>query len=361
MYNIIFEAMNNDIYLIGEVGFDITLESVIELVNKTDKNKPLNVYIHSGGGSVYDGVAIYNYFKNLPQEVNTIATGLVASIASVFYLAGKKRTAYAQNRILIHLPMSGGMGNASDFEALAKDLREEEQKIADIYVSETGFTKEEAISQMQEDKMFTTEQLLEKGFITELKNFKAVANLNNKPININNEKMSKESLTKEEATGLLDGFMGKIKNILKPSLKNKLVQDANGTEIDFTDLEEGDTPSVGDKATIDGASAEGELLMPSGETYVFSKGELTEIQPKADDSEEMESLQQEVVNLKKELKAENKAVATLSKDNDLMKNLLQEAQKDIKAINKSIGSDFKHEVGEKKNEIERGARSVWKK
>lgn len=356
--------MSNDIYLIGEVGYEITLESVIAMVKKTDQTKPLNVYIHSGGGSVYDGVAIYNYLKNLQQEVNTIATGLVASIASVFYLAGKTRTAYAQNRILIHLPMNIGMGNASDLEAVAKDLREEEQKIADIYVAETNFTKEEALAQMQEDKMFTTAQLLEKGFITELKDFKAVANLNNKP-STNTNNMSKEALTKEEATGLLDGFLKNIKGFLKPSTKNKMVLDATGErEVNFPDLADDDIPSVGDKATIDGTSAEGDVLMPSGETYVFVAGELTEIKPKedeSDDSEEIESLKEEVVNMTAKFDAEKLKVENLEKESKDMKSLLKNTSENMVAIKKAMGSNFSHDAGDKKNKKEDTAsRSVWK-
>ena len=77
--------MNNDIYLIGEVGWEITLQSVIDLVEKTDKTKPLNVHIHSQGGGVYDGLAVYNYLKGLDQEVHTYSAGLVASIASIIF------------------------------------------------------------------------------------------------------------------------------------------------------------------------------------------------------------------------------------------------------------------------------------
>ena len=61
--------------------------------------------------------------------------------------------------------MEASTTTAKDFENNAKDLRQEEQKLADIYVQETDFTKAEALEQMQEDKMFTTQQLLEKGFI----------------------------------------------------------------------------------------------------------------------------------------------------------------------------------------------------
>ena len=74
----IFEDMNNDIYIIGEIGYDANLITLMADVEKADKSKPLNVHIHSGGGGVYDGLAMYNYLKGLNQEVNTISAGVVA-------------------------------------------------------------------------------------------------------------------------------------------------------------------------------------------------------------------------------------------------------------------------------------------
>ena len=123
--------MNNDLYLIGEVGWEITLDSVINQVRETNQDEPLNVHIHSQGGQVYDGLAIYNYLKSLPQQVNTISSGLVASIASVIFLAGDKETRKINNldSFLIHLPSGGSWGNAQDLEKTATELRDIEEKL----------------------------------------------------------------------------------------------------------------------------------------------------------------------------------------------------------------------------------------
>ena len=158
----------NDLYLIGEVGYEITLTDVINKVNNSDKKKPLNINIHSQGGSVYEGLAIYNYLKSLKQEVNTHSSGLVASIASIFFLAGKNRTINNTDNFLIHLPSGMSMGNAKDFEKTAKELRDIENKLATIYENETNLTKEEALELMKNDEFLNVDFLLEKGFVNDI-------------------------------------------------------------------------------------------------------------------------------------------------------------------------------------------------
>ena len=68
--------MINEIYLVGEIGSEVTLATVLKQVQASDKTQPLNVHIHSGGGSVYDGIAIYNLLKSLPQEVYNLVKQL---------------------------------------------------------------------------------------------------------------------------------------------------------------------------------------------------------------------------------------------------------------------------------------------
>lgn len=254
--------MGNDIYLIGEVGREITLQKVIDLVSKTDTSKKLNVHIHSEGGSVYEGIAIYNYLKNLPQGVETLAVGLVASIASIIMLAGKIKYAYSQNNVLIHLPSAVMEGNSSDFKAVAVELEELEMKLAKIYEVETNFTYNEAISLMREDRMMTDLEV-EKFGLT-IKPYKAVAIFN---INKQEKKMNKNT---QQLINAAKNFLG---------FKNLLVLTADEKELDFYELADGAVIEVGAKAYFDGMDAEGDFVMKDGETYVFVAGELTEILP----------------------------------------------------------------------------------
>ena len=268
--------MKNDIYLEGVVGDDLTLKSIRELVDKSDKSQPLDVSINSPGGDVYQGEAIYNYLKGLDQEVNTHAVGLVASMASIFYLAGKKRTAHkGSNNIYIHLPLGGSFGNAKDLEKDAKELRRIEDKMSNIYALETNLTKKEALELMRNEGMVETDFLLEKGIVTEMLEFKAVATLN---INKNNRDMS--DIEKRQKT-----FLSQLENLFKKAPKAIMVTLEDGTKLDF-EREEGE-PQVGDKATYNGENAEGDYILPNETVYNFVDGELKNITEKEVEEEEV--------------------------------------------------------------------------
>ena len=342
--------MGNDIFLIGEVGYDITLQTVIDAVAKTDASQPLNVHIHSGGGSVYDGLAIYNYLKNLEQEVNTMSSGLVASIASVIFLAGKKETRKLNrtDSFLIHLPMGFDGGNASDLEKTARELRDIESKMADIYVSETNLTKDEAIALMKDDEMLNVDFLKEKGFVSEIVEFKAIANLIN-----NKSKQMSEQLSKKDAESMFDKFEKTLKAIFgKSEPKNKLVQDASGTEINFTELDEDATPSVGDVATVDDSAANGDYTMPNGDVFTFVDGTLDVVVDAVEENDE--DLAEQIDALKLELEAkETESIALAKQITDISAEFVK-----FKATFKS---NFKAEKKNKKEDGEPTSRTFRKK
>ena len=302
----------NDIFLIGEVGFDITLDTVVEAVKKSDKSQPLNFKIHSGGGSVFDGLAIYNYLKGLDQEVNTSSGGLVASIASIFFLAGRKetRTVNSTDSFLIHLPSGGSFGIAEDLEKTADQLRDIENKLADIYVNETNLTKKEALALMEKDEMLDVDFLLEKGFVDEIIEFKAVATFNNK-------NMSTETVTKKEVQGLFETFENKISAFFnKSEPENKIVKDANGIDINFIDLKKDDEITVGAEATIDNKKADGEFTTKEGNKYVFVNGKLDSI---VEEQTDLEKLQVENSSLKDELQTAGEDLQAKTEELDAQK------------------------------------------
>lgn len=335
--------MNNEIYLIGEVGWELNLETVVEKVNESDKTKPLNVHIHSPGGSVYDGLAIYNYLKGLDQEVHTISAGLVASIASIIFLAGKKETRKINktDSFLIHLPAGMAFGGAEEVEKTAEELRKIEGQLGDIYEKETDITKERAQELMKMDEMMDVDELKEMGFVAEIIEFKAVANFNK-------HKDMDKPLTKKEAKGMFDNIFAKYfpkKN--QPT--NKIVQDASGEDIDFTDLEDGDTPKVGDMATIDGTAASGDKTMPDGRTFVFEAGELTEIK-EAEGDDDMEALKQEIIDLKAELATANTATESVQAKLDIAKADKKDMKRDFKELRNTVTSHFDSNIKKNKKE-----------
>lgn len=331
--------MSNDIYLIGEVGREITLANTIDKVNSSNSAEPLNVHIHSVGGSVYEGLAIYNYLKGLKQEVNTISNGLVASIASIIFLAGRKETRVVNNTdsFLIHLPMGKMEGNAKDFEKTAKELKSIEDKLSNIYVQETNLTKEEALELMNKDEMLDVNFIKEKGFVSTVNEFKAVAKFN-----INNKNEMSDTLTKEDAKGFFDKFEKTLKNFLgkKDEPTNKIVQDSTGAEIDFTAVAEDGTPQVGDAATINNEKAEGSYVMPSGETFVFVDGVLdsiVEVEAEAE-NEELEAAKKKIEELEASLVATNSIVAEKEIEVEKMTNSFTEVTNEFTELKNQFSS-----------------------
>lgn len=324
--------MSNEIYLIGEVGYEITLERVIDMVKNTNQKEDLNVFIHSVGGDVYEGIAIYNYFKSLPQKVNTSSVSLVASIASVFYLAGEKETRAinSSDNFLIHLPWCMAGGNARDFEHSAKELRRIENILSNIYANETNLTKHEALELMEKDEFLDIEFLKDKGFVSVIKENKAVAKLGQKKeVNKMNDK--KETFSKEEKS-----FIKKILNELgiggtkKEQPKNIIVKTASQDELNFPRVEEGAEPQVGDEANINGEKPNGEYVINERLTYVFENGVLTEIKEETEEENETEELT--IEDKVKALEAENESLKEQLSAKTTIENSLTEKETQFKNL-----------------------------
>lgn len=326
----------------------VNLKSVKNQIENHGAYDEIIVHIHSDGGVVSEGFAIHDYLRSLGKPVTTQIEGNCFSIATVIALAGDKRTMTTNAEFLIHNPWGWAGGEKEDIKKYADELEKLEEKIADFYVTKTNLSKQEALDFMKVETTFTPEQALEKGFITEIAQvMQAVAlyrpnNKNSKNKSNKKTKMSKETLTKKEANKRFKSLgetLNGILNIVKSKGKavNLIIQDANGTEIDFTELEADATPKVGDKATIDGEPATGEHVIPSGETYVFEDGALAEIKEAGEDeNEETEALKQENA----QLKAKNKKVKKdLKKASEQIKNFVSE----FKELKKNVSSSFNYD------------------
>jgi chromosome segregation ATPase len=131
-----------------------------------------------------------------------------------------------------------------------------------------------------------------------------------------------------------------------------MLQDANGVTLDFADVAEDAMPQVGDVATVDGEPAEGKYVMPTGETYVFAAGELTEIiAADNSDEEDVEALKSENESLKEQLEALNAEKETLNTELATSKETLAEVEKEVLALKKNIKSKFDFDGKSEKKEI----------
>ena len=107
-----------------------TLQAQLLYLDSVDSGKDISIYINSPGGSVYAGLGIYDTMQFINSDVATICTGMAASMAAVLLVAGTegKRSALTHSRVMIHQPMGGTQGQASDIEITARENNEAEER-----------------------------------------------------------------------------------------------------------------------------------------------------------------------------------------------------------------------------------------
>jgi ATP-dependent Clp protease protease subunit len=164
--------MDRVIFLGTEVN-DYTanvLQAQLLYLDANDPGKDINVYINSPGGSVYAGLGIYDTMQFIQSDVATICTGMAASMAAVLLVAGKegKRSALPHSRVMIHQPMGGVQGQASDIEIEAREIQKLKKELYTIiaYHSHTEFDKVWADS--DRNYWMTAEEAREYGMIDQV-------------------------------------------------------------------------------------------------------------------------------------------------------------------------------------------------
>lgn len=305
--------MKATIYISGVIGKETTLTDVIRQFKSYEEPDEIQAVIHSEGGDVEEGDAIYNYLKTLDLEIPvTTVTDKAYSIASKIFAAGRTRVIEdVEGAAMIHFAWAKPKpGKAEYFEALAEELREMENEFTSFYAELLDIDEETARTLLDNDTFLSGEESVEMGLATELKTATKAVAIYKSEINVKTKKMTK--IKKSKGKLLLEA-MAAFVGLDDTEVNALVLQDSNGTEIDFADLESDDTPKVGDKATIDGSAIpDGSYIMPSLEeaTVVFEDGEITEIIPKETEEEETE---EEVEASETEINAEEiKEVFTYS-------------------------------------------------
>ena len=127
----------------------------------------ITMYINSPGGSVYDGFAVYDTMNYIKSDVQTICTGLAASMAAVLLAAGEKtkRGGLKHSRIMIHQPMSGTWGQVSEMEIALKETLEVKKDLYQILAETTGQSFEQIEKDADRDKWFRSAEAVEYGLI----------------------------------------------------------------------------------------------------------------------------------------------------------------------------------------------------
>lgn len=144
-----------------------TLQAQLLYLDSTDPGKDISIYINSPGGSVYAGLGIYDTMQFISSDVATICTGMAASMAAVLLVAGKegKRSALPHSRVMIHQPLGGAQGQASDIEITAREILKLKKELYTIIAEHSHTDYEKVEKDSDRDYWMTAEEAVNYGMI----------------------------------------------------------------------------------------------------------------------------------------------------------------------------------------------------
>ncbi len=164
--------MDRIIFLGTEVN-DYTanvIQAQLLYLDSADPGKDVSIYINSPGGSVYAGLGIYDTMQYISSDVATICTGMAASMAAVLLVAGQKgkRFALRHSRVMIHQPMGGAQGQASDIEITAREIQKLKHELYTIISDHSGQPFDKVERDSDRDYWMTAEEAKNYGMIDQV-------------------------------------------------------------------------------------------------------------------------------------------------------------------------------------------------
>ncbi|MGQ8336006.1 ATP-dependent Clp endopeptidase proteolytic subunit ClpP [Sunxiuqinia sp. A32] len=146
------------------------IQAQLLFLESTDPSKDIQIYFNTPGGSVHAGLGIYDTMQYISPDIATICTGMAASMGAVLLTAGTegKRSALKHSRIMIHQPMGGASGQASDIEITAREILKLKKELYDIIAKHSGNSYEQVESDADRDYWLTSEEAKEYGMIDEI-------------------------------------------------------------------------------------------------------------------------------------------------------------------------------------------------
>ena len=159
------------IFVSGEIN-DTLANSVIASLLYLDSinHEDISIYINSPGGSVYAGLGIYDTMQFISSDVATICTGMAASMAAVLLVAGKegKRSALPHSRVMIHQPMGGAQGQASDIEITAREIQKLKKELYTIIADHSHTPFDKVWADSDRDYWMTAQEAKDYGMVDEV-------------------------------------------------------------------------------------------------------------------------------------------------------------------------------------------------
>jgi ATP-dependent Clp protease, protease subunit len=170
----VFDRLQMDRIVFLGTGIDDTVSNIIQaqllFLESIDRNKDIQMYVNSGGGSVYSGLGIYDTMQYIQPDIATICIGISASMAAVLLCAGTKgkRTALKHSRVMIHQPSGGADGQASDILIVAKEIQTLKNELYQIMADHSGQSFEQIEKDSDRDHWMTSQEAKNYGLIDEI-------------------------------------------------------------------------------------------------------------------------------------------------------------------------------------------------
>ncbi len=170
----VFSRLMMDRIIFLGVPIDDYVANIIQAqllyLDSVDPKKDIQIYLNTPGGTVYPGLGIYDTMQYISSDVATICTGVAASMGAILLSAGTKgkRTALKHSRILIHQPMGGAQGQASDIEITAREIQKLKKELYQILALHSGQTYKKIWKDSDRDYWMTAQEAKEYGMIDEV-------------------------------------------------------------------------------------------------------------------------------------------------------------------------------------------------
>lgn len=146
------------------------IQAQLLYLDTSDPGKDISIYINSPGGSVYAGYGIYDTMQYISCDVSTICTGIAASMAAVLLVAGEKgkRFALKHSRVMIHQPLGGAQGQASDIEITAREIAKVKKELYTIISDHSGKPFDEVAKDSDRDFWMNSQEALDYGMVDKI-------------------------------------------------------------------------------------------------------------------------------------------------------------------------------------------------
>ena len=170
----VFSRLMMDRIIFLGTGINDQVANIIQaqllFLESVDSSKDISIYINSPGGGVYAGLGIYDTMQFIKPDVATICTGMAASMGAVLMCAGEKgkRTALKHSRVMIHQPLGGAQGQASDIEITAREIMKLKDELYQIIAKHSGQTVEKVHDDSDRDYWMKADEAKAYGMIDEV-------------------------------------------------------------------------------------------------------------------------------------------------------------------------------------------------